>query len=194
MQPPRFRYDVMPVVRAFYRDNRIGRPIPRLRHTIDLIFARVPVPPGEPTHPFEIYDGRRLVPIPRYLARHHRPDLVDLDQRMRWLGEGPEGGNAGDIILLSRASADIPMHDRYYFSSPTHRHYTYHGSANTLDSHIPFILAKSSASGEELRRKFQSVTGEPSYELELTPLVLSILGSSAPQGQPSSPAIVPKSK
>ena len=194
MQPPRFRYDVMPVVRAFYRDNRIGRPVPRLRHTIDLIFAREPVPPGEPTHPFEIYDGHRLVPIPRYLARHHRSDLVDLDQRMRWLGEGPEGGNAGDIILLSRASADIPIQDRYYFSSPTHRHYTYHGSANTLDSYIPFILAKSSASGDELRRKFQSVTGEPSYELEMTPLVLSILGSSAPQAQPSPPAIMPKSK
>ena len=34
--------------------------------------------------PLEIFDGEKLLPIYEY-RKHPRPDLIDLDERMRWL-------------------------------------------------------------------------------------------------------------
>ena len=75
-KPPRFAAEVMPAVRAFDYVNRTGTPIPRLKETLDLIFAREPTPAGQPLRPFEIFNGKKLVPIYAYLKAHPRPDLL----------------------------------------------------------------------------------------------------------------------
>ncbi len=171
-RPPRFRQDVLPVLRALYRTNRWGKPLPRLKGTIDLIFSRVPSTPGEDAPPFEIFDGRKLVPIRDYLYEHPRPDLIDLERRMKWLGAGPYGDRAGDIILLARTGAQVPIMHRYYFASESH--YTWHGSASWLDGNIPLILARQASSGDELRRMVEKSEGTPPSELDITPLVRAL--------------------
>ncbi len=62
-KPPRFEEDVIPVLRAFYRSNRVGRPIRKLKGTLDLIFARQPGATGKAALPYEIFDGQELVSI-----------------------------------------------------------------------------------------------------------------------------------
>ncbi|HKV55486.1 MAG TPA: alkaline phosphatase family protein [Candidatus Binataceae bacterium] len=177
-KPPRFEQDVMPVARAFYRTNRSGRPIARLKGTIDLIFARRPVGPGQDARPFEIYDGKGLVPIADYLASHRRPDLIELEQRMKWLGAGPYGNRAGDIVLLARSGMQVPIEKRYYFAAETH--YSWHGSADLHDGNIPFILAEENGSGERLRGIVKQVADDSPTELDVTPLVRALLAAAKP--------------
>ncbi len=167
-RPPRFRADVMPVLRAFYRANASGRPVHRLKGTLDLIFSREPTAGGASARPFEVFDGTRLVPIQAYLARHPRPDLVDLDERMRWLGSGPYGNRAGDIVLLARTGLNRSIGDRYYFSGPYH---SWHGSASEQDGHIPFIVARRADSGATLRALVTEVVRDSPTQLKLVPLV-----------------------
>ncbi|HLW70156.1 MAG TPA: alkaline phosphatase family protein [Candidatus Binataceae bacterium] len=174
-QPPRFDQDVRPVLRALYRSNRWGKPIPRLKGTIDLIFSRKPVGAGVDANPFEIFNGHRLVPISDYLERHPRNDLIDLERRMNWLGNGKFGNRAGDIILLARTGPRVPIAQRYYFASESH--YSWHGSAEFLDGNIPLILARESSTGEELRQVVRQAQGNPPSELDITPLVRSLFQS-----------------
>ncbi|HUY18776.1 MAG TPA: alkaline phosphatase family protein [Candidatus Binataceae bacterium] len=171
-RPPRFEEDVIPVLNAFYRSNRWGRPVPKLKGTIDLIFARQPVGPGEDALPYRIFDGHDLISINDYLIDHPRPDLLDLNQRMKWLAAGPYGNRAGDIVLLARACMNIPIQDRYYFAATTH--YSWHGSACVQDSHIPFILAQEGGSGVRMRSILRRFGGDSPPERELTPLVESL--------------------
>ena len=173
-KPPRLEQDVMPVVRAFDRVNRTGVPIARLKGAIDLIFAREPVASGQPARTFEIFDGTELVPIHSYLAGHPRPDLVDLEQRMNWLGAGPYGNRAGDILLLAPAGMRTPIEKRYYFAAKSR--YTWHGSASLQDRNIPLILAQQGDSGARLREIVEGVLGNPPSELAVTPLVRALLG------------------
>ncbi len=173
-KPPRFEADVMPVLRAFDYVNRTGTPFPRLKGTLDLIFARKPVPPGTTPRPFEIFDGKKLLPIYSYLAAHPRPDLLKLNERMRWLGVGPYGDRAGDIVLLARSGLTIPIQDRYYFSGP---YRSWHGSPSEQDSHIPLILACPGKEGAELRDFATRVVGIQPSQLDVTPLVRAILGT-----------------
>jgi len=170
--PPRFEEDVIPVLKNFYRSNETGHPIPRLKGTLDLIFARQGVPSGQNALPFEVFTGHKLVPIHDYLQIHPRPDLPDLERRMNWLAVGPYGNRAGDILLLPRACTNIPIEDRYYFAGMTH--YTWHGSACEQDGHIPFILANPGKSGEQMRALMADFGGASPSERELTPLVVSI--------------------
>jgi len=170
-KPPRFKQDVMPVIRAFDKVNRTGRPFPRLKRTIDLIFARVPAAAGKAATAFQIFDGRRLVPIDAYLRTHPRPDLVDLQQRMDWLSAGPYGNRAGDILLLAN-SGGVALDHRYYFAAETH--YTWHGSADVLDSHVPLMLFQVGGSGDQMRNVVQDHTGKPPSEKDLTPIVRSL--------------------
>ena len=66
--PPRYKEDVLPVARAFYYSKiKPARPVPAMKDTLDLVFARVPTPPGQLTHDYEIFDGQTLVPIWEYL-------------------------------------------------------------------------------------------------------------------------------
>ena len=171
-KPARFEEDVIPVLKSIYRSNTKGRPVAKLKGTIDLIFARPGVPGGQDALPYMVFDGQDLVPIREYLHAHPRPDLIDLEQRMNWLSAGPYGNRAGDILLLARACTNIPIGDRYFFSGITH--YTWHGSACEQDGHIPFILAKANATGEEMRSIMSDFGGDAPSERELTPLVRAL--------------------
>lgn len=172
-RPPRVQEDLFPALRAFYKSNMVGRPVRRLKGTIDLIFARPGVRAGQNSLPFMIFDGDELVSIHQYLEAHPRPDLVDLEERMNWLSAGPYGDRAGDILLLARACKDLPIAKRFYFSGVTH--YSWHGSACEQDSHIPFVLAKRGADGEEMRKIMSDFGGAAPSERELTPLVEYLL-------------------
>jgi hypothetical protein len=172
-KPPRFEEDVIPVLKTIYRSNKYGSPIPQLRGTLDLIFSRIPSGPGENALPYMVFDGDGLMPISEYLEDHPRPDLARLAQRMNWLSFGPYGNRAGDILLLAKACQDLPIQQRYYFAGITH--YTWHGSACEEDGHIPFILAKRSASGVELRDIMDDFGGDSPSQRELTPLIESLL-------------------
>jgi len=175
-KPARLEEDVIPVLKSLYRSNKRGRPVARLKGTIDLIFARLPISPGRNALPFMVWDGEYLVPLPEYLAQHPRPDLIDFAQRMNWLGVGPHGDRAGDIVLLSKACADLPIQDRYAFAGIDH--YSWHGSACEQDGHIPFILAQPKMSGRELKSIMDDFGGDSPSERELTPLVTSLFSES----------------
>jgi predicted AlkP superfamily pyrophosphatase or phosphodiesterase len=176
-RPPRYRQDVLPAARAFYNSNRTGRPVPGLKGTLDLIFARVPTPPGKDTLEYEIFDGHRLVPIWEYLIRHPRSDLVQLDRRMRWLSAGPYGNRSGDILLLTRSGLKNPIKNRYYFSGPYH---SWHGSASPQDSHIPLIVARRDYPSANLKKLVDTAVGSQPSQLALVPLVFGLLASEPP--------------
>jgi hypothetical protein len=136
--------------------------------------------------PFQIYDGRRLVPIPAYLEEHPRPDLIDLDRRMKWLSAGPYGNRAGDVLLLSKTGLEHPITERYYFSGPYH---SWHGSPSAQDSHVPLILARPNYSGAALQLMIDRVAHEPMpSQLDVVPIVLSLLKSGS---TPTTPAASP---
>ena len=172
-RPPRFKEDVLPALEAFYKANQSGEIVPELKGTIDLIFSREPAPLGQNARPFEIFDGQRLVPISDYLKRNPRPDLLDLDRRMQWLGAGPFGNRAGDIVLLAKACSPLPIEQRYYFAAVAH--HTWHGSACEQDSRIPFILAQAGGSGERMRALLRKFGGDGPTQLMMTPLVRELL-------------------
>ena len=113
----RFREGLLPILRVLNRINRRGELIPEFRGALDLIFSRnyVSTAAGH-TPAFESFDGRRLIPIPVYLSKHPHPELVEVARRMSWLGEGPYGDRAGDIMLVGQAEMSLPIQDRYYFS------------------------------------------------------------------------------
>jgi len=113
-KPPRFEEDVIPVLKSLYRSNQDGRPVAALKGKLDLIFSRQPTPSGTNALPFEVFDGGDLVPIDDYLSKHHRPDLPQLAERMRWLSAGRYGNRAGDILLLPKACMNVPIENRYY--------------------------------------------------------------------------------
>jgi hypothetical protein len=185
---PRFKQDVLPAARAFYRANQTGEGSPKLKGTLDLIFAREPRSPDKDAAPYRIFDGHKLVEIEDYLEDHPRPDLLQLNRRMRWLSAGPHGDRAGDILLLAKSGLNRPIEDRYYFSGLYH---SWHGSASEQDSHIPLIVACSKCSGGALKRLVDKVAHHrgPS-QLDVTPLALTLLESKipnlpAPSGVPS---------
>jgi hypothetical protein len=184
-RPPRYKEDVLPAVRAFYNSNKTGQPVPQMKDTLDLIFARVPTPAGKDTREFEIYDGHHLEPIWEYLLFHPRPDLVQLDRRMRWLSEGPYGNRAGDILLLTKSGLNIPIQQRYYFSGPYH---SWHGSASWQDSHVPLIVARQNYSSAKLKKIVAKAAGEHPSHLSLVPIVLTLLATEEPQ-PPATPPV-----
>jgi type I phosphodiesterase/nucleotide pyrophosphatase len=170
-KPPRLAKDVMPVVRALYHANQTGNPVSGLKGTLDLIFARKPVTPGHKTDTFEIFNGTKLVPIYQYLSRHSRPDLVQLDKRMSWLSAGPYGDRTGDIVVLPRFT-NVPIQNRFYFGPPYHSE---HGSPSMQDSHIPFVLACTTASGEHLHTLVKRTVNREPSQLDVVPLILRLL-------------------
>jgi hypothetical protein len=182
--PPRYKEDVLPVARAFYYSNKYGRRVPAMKDTLDLVFARVPTPAGQLTHEYEIFDGHKLVPIWEYLLAHPRPDLIQLNRRMRWLSAGPYGNRAGDVLLLSKSGLNHQIQDRYYFSAPYH---SWHGSASIQDSHIPLILARKDYPGAKLKQLVDGLAGPEPSQLALVPIVRSLLVSE----QPAAPAVPP---
>ncbi len=172
-RPPRFKEDVLPAVEAFYKANHSGEIVPDLKGTIDLIFSREPVPTSQNAKPFQVFDGQRLVPIPEYLKLRPRPDLIDLNRRMQWLGAGPFGHRAGDIVLLAKACPQLPIDQRFYFAAVAH--HTWHGSACEQDSRMPFILAQAGGSGERMRTLMRKFGGDAPTQLMMTPLAHELL-------------------
>jgi hypothetical protein len=170
-RPARFKEDVMPVARALYASGRYGHPIPGLKGKLDLIFAREPAALGH-ANAFNIFDGKELLPISTYLASHPRPDLIQLDQRMKWLGAGPHGDRAGDIVVLPHFSTTDPIEQRYYFGP---RYYSEHGSPSLQDGHIPFVLARTSFSGKRLRAIARPTIDAEPTQLDVVPLIHRLL-------------------
>ena len=170
---PRFEEDVLPVVRAFDRANRTGEGAPELQGTLDLIFARPAARWWRGAQPFQVWDGERLLPIPEYLRRNPRPDLIRLDERMRELAMGRMGHRAGDVILMARAGSAEPIEDRYYFGSEGYT--SWHGSASSQDSRIPMLVAHSALSGAQLRATVEPLMGETPSHVEFARLIRTLL-------------------
>lgn len=169
---PRLAEDVLPVARAFFQAGRTGAGVPALRGAIDLVFARPPRAPGQDALPFQVFDGQRLVPIAAYLAAHPRPELLDLERRLRGLGEGPYGHRAGDVLLLARTGMHLPPAQRFYFSSSNH---SWHGSPTLQDSEIPLLVAHPGMTGDAVRARVRRAVGEHPDQLDVTPLILDLL-------------------
>jgi hypothetical protein len=171
-RPPRLQEDVLPVARAFHDANRTGAAVPRLRQTLEMVLTRAPVPPGQPTSAFQVFDGTSLVPVAAFLAAEPRPHLLALEERLRDLSEGPFGHHAGDVALITHTGRHRPISDRYYFS---YRYHSWHGSPAVHDSHIPFVVARRGMTGEQLRERVHAAVGTQPSQLSITPLVLELL-------------------
>jgi hypothetical protein len=169
---PRLEEDVLPVARAFFQASRTGAGVPALRGAIDLVFARPPVPPGQDALPFQVWDGQRLVPVAEYLAAHPRPELLDLERRLQGLAAGPYGHRAGDVLLLARTGTELPIEQRYYFSS---RYHSWHGSPTRQDSEIPLLVVQAATSGADIRARVQRAAGPRVDQLSITPVILDLL-------------------
>jgi hypothetical protein len=169
---PRLEQDVLPVARAFFEASRTGAGVPSLRGAIDLVFARQPRAPGQDALPFQVFDGRRLVPVGEYLAANPRPELLDLERRLEGLAAGPYGHRAGDVMLLSQTGLQRPLEERFYFSSS---YQSWHGSPTLQDSEIPLLVVNASSSGAEIRARVQRAAGTRPTQLSVAPLVLDLL-------------------
>jgi hypothetical protein len=170
-RPPRLHEDVLPVVRALDAANRTGAGNPGLRGALDLIFVRTGDTTGR-TPPVLVWDGRRLVPVPDYLRRHPRPDLLRLDERLRGLLDGPYGDHAGDVLLLARSGMDRPIGERYYFSG---EYRSWHGSPTRQDSEIPLVVARIDRTGASIRAEVERAVGRTPDQLDVTPLVRALM-------------------
>ncbi len=172
LAPPRFEEDVLAAVRAFAAAGRTGVGASKLEGAIDLVFARKSggVIPGEP---FQVWDGKALVPVGAYLAANPRPDLVDLERRLEALAVGRYGHRSGDVLLLSRYREDDPESQRYYFSAS---YRSWHGSPSRLDSEIVFALAHRASTGAALRARVREAVGATPSQRDVTPLILDLLG------------------
>ena len=170
--PPRFEEDVLAAVRAFDAAGRSGKGAGKLEGAIDLIFARV-ARGVEPAGPFKVWDGERLVAVGEYLAANPRPDLLDLERRLERLGVGRFGHRSGDVMVLSRYREQDPEAQRYYFSA---RYRSWHGSPSRQDSEMLFALARPASTGAQLRAQVHAAVGESFSQLDVTPLILRLLG------------------
>lgn len=167
-RPPRMDEDVLPVVRALDAANRTGEGVPLLRGSLDLIMVRAQTGPG-----LSVWADDRLVPLADYLTRDPRPDLLRFEARMNGLVNGPYGDRAGDVILLARTGEALPIDDRFYFST---RYRSWHGSPHSQDSRIPLWVARPDQAGDAVRDRVGGVLPAEPSQLDVTPLVLLLLG------------------
>jgi hypothetical protein len=117
------------------------------------------------------------VPVGEYLREHPRPDLLDLERRMDGLSAGPYGNHAGDVLLLARSGMERPIEERFYFSG---RYHSWHGSPSPQDSRIPLVVAQPGGDGRHLHARIQAVAGDHPSQLDITRIILSLLGRPAP--------------
>ena len=171
--PPRLDEDVLPLARAFREASDADTSaVGGLSGVIDLVLARASDPSGRTSPPYRVLHDDRLISIADYLRLADRTDLVDFERRLTWLTDGPLGHRAGDILLLARSGTYRLIEDRFYFGAPRR---SGHGGASTGESHISFVVARQGATGDELRRHAQQVVGEAPTQLDVVPLILSLL-------------------
>ncbi|HEV2146744.1 MAG TPA: alkaline phosphatase family protein [Longimicrobiaceae bacterium] len=168
-RPPRTAEDLLPAARAFHAASATGAGVPALRGTLDLVLARLPG-----TQELRVFDGAGLVPVREYLARHPRPELLRLEERLRWLTRGPHADRAGDLVLLARTGAERPIEERFYFGEEGY--HSWHGGAAAQDSRVPLVVAHPRKTGARIREETRRAVGPNPSHLDFTPLVLELLG------------------
>ena len=172
---PRLFDDVLPLARAL-RDAGAASDtaaVGGLSGALDVVLVRASDPSGRTSPPYRVLHRGRLVPIGEYLQQTGRTDLVAFEERVGWLTDGPLGHRAGDVLLLAKAGAGRPPEERFYFGSPRE---SGHGSAAPSDSYISLVLAREGASGADLRDELRAAVGDAPTQLDVTPLILSLLG------------------
>lgn len=178
---PDLEGDLFPLLQRLHEVN-LGHP--ELAGTLDLILARESH--GlDPAGPFRVWDGDSLRPVGDYLEANPRPDLLEFEERLRAMGEGPLGHRAGDILLLARMRIEDSTADRFYFSGP---YRSWHGSPNAWDSQTLWVLARPGGFGSDARAQGVELVGERPGQLDITPLVLGLLsvdGGPGPQARRS---------
>jgi hypothetical protein len=170
-KPPRFEEDVLEVANGFYQASEHGAGCPGMKGTLDLVLARRPVPAGKTPEPFQVFDGKGLVPLATYLAAHPRPSYVDLPARLRDLAVGPHGDRAGDVLLIAHNGDREDPADRYYFATP---YRSWHGSPSKKDSEVPLIVSKREATSAQIRARVARVLGDRPSQQKVTDLLLSL--------------------
>lgn len=170
-KPPRFEEDVMDVARSFWQASEGGTACPAMKGTIDMVLARKPTPYAEVDLPFEVFDGKELVPVDAYLQAHPHPSYVALSERLQDLAVGPHGERAGDVILIAHnGDRDRPA-DRYYFATP---YRSWHGSPSRKDSEVPLIVAHPKFTATAIGQRVGAVLGTTPRQQKVTDLLLSL--------------------
>jgi hypothetical protein len=159
-RPPRHDEDLLAAARAVERAAAAHPTRP-----IDLVLLR-----DSAAGLSVMRDGEPL-PLDDYLAASPRPELLRFADRLEWLTNGPAGDRAGDLIVMTRLGASVPVGERFYFSHPYH---SWHASAEAQDSHAPLVVARSDRSGAEVRAALSGLGGDPT-QLDFTPLLLALL-------------------
>jgi predicted AlkP superfamily pyrophosphatase or phosphodiesterase len=171
-RPPRYAADVMAAADAFWRNDRDGSLVPKMRGTLDMVLVRRPRPVAEDDLPFEVYVGKgRTQSVEAYLRAHPHPTYVDLPARLRDLAVGPHGERAGDVLLLAH-NGDVRSPDaRYYFASFYH---SWHGSPSRRDSEIPLVVAHPGLDAESIERVVRRALGPRPAQQGLTDVLLTL--------------------
>ncbi len=178
LRPPRLEADVLPLARGVLDAAQADTDaVGGLSGAIDLVLVRASDPSGRTSPPFRVLDGDRLVPVADYLDAHPRPDLMDLERRLGWLTDGPYGARAGDVLLLAKSGEQRPIEERFYFGEPQE---SAHGGATASESAISFVLAREGVSGARLRSLLTDAVGDAPTQLDVLPLILSLLEQDAP--------------
>ncbi len=81
------------------------------------------------------------------------------------------------MLLLANTGTHVPIEERFYFSSKYH---SWHGSPSRQDSEIPLLVMHPGRSGAEIRARVRTAVGPEPDQLSITPLILDLLGVSAP--------------
>ena len=162
--------DVLPVVQALHAASL--EPDSTRRVAFSLILARTRDAYGEPG-PYRVFDGERLVALGPWLQREGRTDLHRFEERLGWLTDGPQGRLAGDVLLLGTATDAYGLEERFYFGEPLQ---SGHGSASPRDALVPLVLARVGMTGAQLRDRLRAAVGDAPTQLDVTPLVLDLLG------------------
>lgn len=142
--PPRYVADVLPVARAFFEMDAVGRYAPELQGTLDLVLARNVERDGWHA-PYEVYTGEdETTPLESYLAQHPELGYVDAANRLRLAASEV----SGDLILVAKGR------EGYYFGAPLRG---VHGGLLPGESDSVLVFARPDADAEAARALRETV-------------------------------------